>query len=230
MTGGMAGDGTWSRASGMQALAFRTHAVPFTMPAATDPPSDPSAVAARRSPGRITRWATGTIRTLHRWAESGWGGPAVGSWGFLQASVVPGPTEAVLVPLGIADPQRAYRLAMWAIGGALLGGIVAYLIGAHAFESVGRPLLELVGISERTLAASEGQFARRGWALVALSTVSPLSSKLVCLAAGAFGMPFWVFGLALLAGRAARFMAVATLVRYAGPAVLRRMGWASAAE
>ena len=176
----------------------------------------------------MSRFAYRALRVCHRWAESGWGGPAVGGWGFLQASVVPGPTDTVLVPLGIADPGRVFRFAAWATLGSTLGGLVAFAIGMLAFEEVGRPLLELSGVGERVLAALRTQFDRRGWVLVLLSTISPLSSKVVCLGAGAFGVPLWQFLPALLVGRLTRFATIAVVIRFAGPRVLdalsRRVG------
>ncbi|HEX5831042.1 MAG TPA: VTT domain-containing protein [Gemmatimonadaceae bacterium] len=188
-------------------------------------PSDELSVTPPR-PGlgaRFRRWIVGMLATLHRWAESGWGGAAVASWGFLQSSVVPGPTDALLVPLGISDPARVYRLAAWALLGAVLGGLAAYLIGAHALEGPGRSLFGFMGMSEDAMAASRSMFERRGWQLVVLSTVSPLSTKMVCLAAGMFGVPFGEFLLALTVGRAARFVVIASVLRFAGPTLLRRL-------
>jgi membrane protein YqaA with SNARE-associated domain len=46
--------------------------------------------------------------------------------------------------------------------------------------------------------------------------MSPLSTKFVCIAAGAFGVPLGEFALALFAGRATRFTAIALIVRFAG--------------
>jgi membrane protein YqaA with SNARE-associated domain len=162
--------------------------------------------------GRIVR----LLAVFHRWAESGWAGSAVGAWAFLQGSVVPGPSDALLLPLGIADTRRVFHLALWATAGATLGGLIAYAIGALAFEEVGRPLLGLVGVSPRTLERSRALFERRGWMIVAASAISPLSTKVVCIAAGSFGVPPWHFAGGLLLGRAARFFGVATLVRFAG--------------
>jgi len=135
---------------------------------------------------------------------------------------MPGPSDALLVPLGLSDPRRAFRLAAWAVVGATLGGLVAYAIGHFAFDEVGRPLLNLVGVSETTLERSRGMFERRGWMLVALSAISPLPTKAVCLAAGSFGIPAWQFVAGLVAGRAARFFALATVIRFAGE---RLTGW-----
>jgi membrane protein YqaA with SNARE-associated domain len=160
---------------------------------------------------------------FHRWAESGWAGGAVGTWAFLQGSVVPGPSDALLLPLGLSDPQRVFRLALWATLGATLGGVLAYGIGRLAFDEIGRPALGLMGVSEGTLLRSRGLFERRGWAIVALSAISPLSTKVVCLAAGSFGVPPLQFVAGLLGGRAARFLLVATLVRFAGERITDRL-------
>src|ERR671915_1958551 len=97
--------------------------------------------AGGRSGERLSRGAVRALAQLHRLAEAGWAATAVGAWAFLQASVVPGPVDGVLVPLGLADPRRAWRFAWSALTGSTLGSLIAYLIGALAFETVGRALL-----------------------------------------------------------------------------------------
>src|SRR4051812_47661341 len=89
-----------------------------------------------------------TYAALHRWAESGWAGHAVATWSVMQGSVVPGPSEALLAPLAIADPPRAYGLALWATAGAFVGGCVAYAVGSTAFDTLGASILEWVGVSQ----------------------------------------------------------------------------------
>ena len=172
--------------------------------------------------GRVRRAIFSVVGLLHDWAESGWAGSAVGTWSLLQGSLVPGPAEALLVPLGISDPPRVPRLALWAFAGAMAGGCIAWLVGVHAFDEIGRPLLGFIGVGPEMLERTRGLFEQRGWAIVILSAVSPLSTKLVCIAAGAFGVPFLPFVASLAVGRAARFTVVALLVRFAGERVL---GW-----
>lgn len=152
----------------------------------------------------------------------------MGGWALLQGSVVPGPSDALIVPLGISDPGRVFRLALWAVVGATVGGTIAYLIGAAAFVELGHPLLGVLGVSPARLEASRGAFQRHGWQLVAVSAVSPLPTKAVCVAAGAFGMPLWQFVPAIVVGRALRFFGLALILRTAGPGLLdwlsRRVG------
>ena len=160
---------------------------------------------------------------LHRWAESGWAGAATATWEVLQGSVVPGPSGAIFAPLVVADPERAPRLACWAVLGAIAGGCLAYLIGAQAFDTIGHRVLSTLGVSEATLASSAGMFERHGWMLVFIATISPLSTKLTCIAAGAFALPLPQFLPALMAGRALRFAVLALLLRFAGERIQSRL-------
>jgi membrane protein YqaA with SNARE-associated domain len=176
-----------------------------------------------RPPNRVRRAFVALIAKLHRWAESGRAGSAVCTWSCLQGSVVPGPSEALFLPLGLADPRRALRLAAWAAVGAIAGGLIAFGIGRYAFEGVGRPLLSLFGIGPAKWDSLAGLFHRRGAMLVLLSTVSPLSTKLVCIGAGAFGVPFPAYLVALALGRVGRFGVLGLVVRFAGHKLVARL-------
>ena len=163
------------------------------------------------------------IAALHRWAESGWAGTATATWEVLQSSVVPGPSGVLFAPLALADPERAPRLACWGAAGAIVGGCIAYLIGAEAFEGFGRSVLSTLGFSAASVASSEAMFERHGWLIVFVATISPLSAKLTCIAAGAFGLPLVEFIPALAVGRAVRFAALTVLLRFAGERLERRL-------
>ena len=160
---------------------------------------------------------------LHRWAESGWSGAATATWELLQGSVVPGPSGALFAPLVVADPGRGPRLATWATAGAIAGGCIAYRIGAQAFDRVGHTVLSTLGVSEARLASSAGMFERHGWMLVFIATISPLSTKLTCIAAGAFALPLPQFLPALMVGRALRFAVLTLLLRFAGERLASRL-------
>ena len=134
----------------------------------------------------------------------------------MQGSIVPGPSDALLIPLGLADPRRALVLAAWATAGATIGGIIAYTIGANFLDALTTSAFGWFGEGSANWELRRAQFESRGWMLVLLSTVSPFSTKFVCLAAGAFGVPFGEFTLALFGGRAARFLVIGLVLRFAG--------------
>ena len=104
----------------------------------------------------------------------------------------------------------------WAILGSVAGGLIAFSIGRFAFDEIGVPVFRLLGIGSEELALLDSQFSRHGWLFIIVSTLTPISTKIVCIAAGAFGVPLPHFALALVAGRGSRFLAIAVLIRFAG--------------
>jgi membrane protein YqaA with SNARE-associated domain len=175
----------------------------------------------RRAPTRLSSGAVRALAQLHRLAEAGWAATAVGAWAFLQASVVPGPVDGVLVPLGLADPRRVWHFAWSALVGSTVGALVAYTIGALAFESMGRAVLDWLGVAGPEVEQFRAAFKEKGLWLVLVSTVTPLSGKLVSIAAGAFGIPVLPFVATMVIGRGFRYGVVAALVRYFGDRVER---------
>ncbi|HJU65467.1 MAG TPA: VTT domain-containing protein [Gemmatimonadaceae bacterium] len=194
-----------------------SHPAPSPAPASNSPTGDPpTGTEGKREPlfVRLIAW-------LHRIAESGWSRTAVLGWGVLNGSVVPGPSDAVLVPLGLADCRRIFDLMWWAIAGSVVGGLVAYGIGAFAFKEVGEPLLAWLNVSAQQVEELRGWFNERGWIAVVIGSLPMASPKLASIAAGLFGVPVLHFTLAILGVRTARFLLVAILLRYAGSAFAR---------
>ncbi|HYD51046.1 MAG TPA: VTT domain-containing protein, partial [Gemmatimonadaceae bacterium] len=124
--------------------------------------------------------------------------------------------DGVIIPLGLADPPRAFRFAWAAILGSVAGAALAWAIGVFAFDSIGLPMLGLVGLDAGDVESMRARFQSQGWWVVLLATVTPLSLKLTTIAAGAVGVPLLEVAFAVLAGRGFRFLVVAAVVRFAG--------------
>lgn len=159
---------------------------------------------------------------VERFAHARGALPATFLWNLGQGSVVPGPAELLLVPLAVADPARAWPLAIAAMSGSVLGGCVAFWLGVAAFETVGKPVLALLGVSDATLANGMALMARHGWLFIVGSTLTPMSTKAVSIGAGAAGMAFPLFAFSLASGRVLRFSIDIILVR-ASAGVLHRL-------
>lgn len=159
---------------------------------------------------------------LQQWADAGWANSVVLAWGLLQGLIFPGVADLFFLPLALARPERAYRLALVATSGTLLGSIVLYWVGAEALVWLQGPVSRVVDMSPGDLAVYRERIAAwGGWAIFA-STMSPLSTKLTSIASGAAGVPFATFTLALLAGRLTRTMVFAWLVRNGGAEAVER--------
>lgn len=179
-------------------------------------------VPAVRAPKSLLRRILDVMNALYRWAESGWSKSAVFAWGVVQGSVVPGPADGLVIPLTIADPKRAYRLAAFAIVGSIIGGMGAWYIGSHLFAEVGTVVLGWLGMNEPRLASVQQLVEQYGWMVIAFSAIVPISTKTVCITAGVLSMPFPEFALGITIGRAIRYTLIATILKFAGE---RLRGW-----
>lgn len=168
------------------------------------------------APPRGWRRVLHVLNRLYRWAESGWSSPAVFSWNLLQGSVMPGPADGMLIPLGLADPRRAYRLAAIATVGSVLGALIGWTIGTYLFTEVGTGVLRWIGITEPSIVRLQDYVDDHGWLVVAASAILPVSTKAVCITAGVLGMPLPNFLFGIIIGRSSRFVFVATVLRFAG--------------
>ena len=164
------------------------------------------------APAFLTRF----LDRLRQWADAGWSNSVVFGWGLLQGCIFPGLVDLFFLPLALARPERAYRLALVATAGTVLGSILLYWVGAEALSVLEGPVAQFFNYSPEAFTEYRIRLAEYGaWAVLA-STLSPLSTKLTSIVSGAVGVPFAYFAGALLVGRLTRTMALAWLVRHGG--------------
>lgn len=172
---------------------------------------------------RESTWLARTHGRLEQWADAGWSNSVVFGWGLLQGCVVPGFADLFFLPLALARPERAYRYALVATVGTVIGSVVLYVAGAEALEWLEGPVSRYFALTPAAIDEYRATLSKYGgWAILA-STMSPLSTKLTSIASGAAGVPFVPFALALTAGRLTRTMVFAWLVRHGGADALGRV-------
>lgn len=149
---------------------------------------------------------------------------------FSESSFFPIPPDVMLLPMALARPDRAWRLAALTTAASVLGGMLGYLIGMFAFEMV-EPLMQRIGYYPRYLQVKTW-FDSWGFWAVFLAGFSPIPYKLFTIAAGVIAMPLIPFLFASLLGRGARFFLVAGLMVWGGERMqtrlrdyIDRVGW-----
>jgi membrane protein YqaA with SNARE-associated domain len=179
------------------------------------------------APGRVERAFNG----LRAFADRGYSGTAVFGYGVLQSLIVPGLSDGLFLPLSLARPARAYRLALAAGLGTLVGATVLFWTGGHALAVLTESYGRYIGIDADGLLRAQDLLTRYGWLLVVGSTFSPISTKLLSVSAAAFGMPYAVFIAALGLSRFARVYLFAWAIRrFGADAVREALGLPSEAE
>lgn len=153
---------------------------------------------------------------LDAWANAGWANSVVFGWGALQATCVPGFVDIFYVPLALARPARAWRLAFAAAAGTILGSAGLYWAGASALAQLSGPVAAWLGVGPAELAQMHALLDNYGWLAILASTMSPLSTKLTSVASGAFNVPWWSFVAALSGGRLLRVSIIAWLIQHGG--------------
>ena len=144
----------------------------------------------------------------------------------LEATVFPGPTEAMLVALVLGRRKRVVWFTALATCASVAGGVVGYYLGATLFTDVVRPLLESYGLT-RYIDAVGRAYAENMLLALGTSGYTPIPYMLYTAMAGAMHLPLPAFVLGSLLGRALKYVPIAVLAYLLGPRVhrvLRRYG------
>jgi membrane protein YqaA with SNARE-associated domain len=138
---------------------------------------------------------------------------------FAEASCFPIPPDALLIPMVLARPDRAWRLAAVCTIASVLGGALGYAIGFFVFDQIMHLPLAHTLFGPDPLAAFQAWYARWGLAVILIKGLTPIPYKIVTIASGAAKFSFPVFMAASLVTRGARFFVVAALLRVFGTPV-----------
>jgi membrane protein YqaA with SNARE-associated domain len=159
------------------------------------------------------------LKSLYDWtmrlAAGPYAVPALAAVAFIESSVFPIPPDILLIPLVLARPHHAWRLAAVATAASVLGGYLGYAIGYFTFETIGRPILEFYHVMDRydALKASFNEWG--AWIIIAKG-MTPIPYKLLTIASGAFKFDLVTFTIASLISRSVRFFLVAALLWWFG--------------
>ena len=140
---------------------------------------------------------------------------ALGVVSFVESSFFPIPPDVMLIPMILADREKAWRYATIATVTSVLGGILGYAIGYYLYDAVGLPILKFYGKED----ALDGFIAfvhDYGVPAIIVKGMTPIPYKVVTIAAGVAKMSFVPFMLASIVARAMRFYLVAGLLYFFG--------------
>lgn len=169
---------------------------------------------------RLYDWTMGLAAHPHAMA-------ALFAVAFVESSFFPIPPDVLLIPMVLAARSRWWRMAAVATLGSVLGGLFGYWIGAVLMESWGHSILAFYG-SEAAFARLSARFAEWGGWAVLVAGVTPFPYKVITIFSGAASLPLPLFITVSVIARAARFFAVAWLLRRFGAPIRdfieRRLG------
>jgi membrane protein YqaA with SNARE-associated domain len=147
---------------------------------------------------------------------------------FIESSVFPIPPDVLLIPMVLAQPSRAWLIALVCTISSVLGGLLGYAIGALLFETIGQPILAFYGYLAEFF---EFQTRYNEWGawIVFFAGLTPFPYKVVTIASGVTGLDLVTFTVASVLARGLRFFLVAALLWWMGEPIKRfienNLGW-----
>lgn len=134
---------------------------------------------------------------------------------FTESSFFPIPPDAMLLPMILARPERAWIIATICTVSSVIGGFFGYAIGYFLFEAIGRPVIEFYSYGD-AFESFQRQFNEWGLWIILIKGLTPIPYKIVTIASGVAKFDLLVFALASVATRGARFFLVAGLLKAFG--------------
>ena len=159
------------------------------------------------------------LRRLYDWCIAAAHKPyatwMLGFVSFIESSFFPIPPDAMLIPMALARPEKAYSYAFLCTWTSVAGGVLGYAIGALLYDTIGLWLIQLYGYGDKMEVFREA-YAKWGALLILGKGITPIPYKLITITAGFAGYNLLLFiGLSVIA-RAIRFYAVAFLIHRYG--------------
>ena len=134
---------------------------------------------------------------------------------FVESSFFPIPPDAMLIPMSIARPERAWLFATVCTLTSVAGGVLGYAIGAFLYDTVGHWLIALYGYGDKVEAFRDA-YARWGTWIILLKGVTPIPYKIVTITSGFAGYNIWLFIVFSFVARGTRFYLTAFLLNRYG--------------
>jgi membrane protein YqaA with SNARE-associated domain len=141
--------------------------------------------------------------------------PALAAVAFAESSFFPIPPDAMIIPMVLAQPQKAWRIAAVAMISSVIGGIFGYAIGYYFYETVGQWLIDFYGL-QNGVDSFRQQFNEYGFWIILVKGLTPIPFKIVTIACGIAHYSIPMFVLASIITRGGRFFIVAALLRKYG--------------
>lgn len=149
---------------------------------------------------------------------------------FAESSFFPIPPDVMIIPMVLATPQKAWKIAGLATFASVIGGYFGYIIGSYFFDLIAKPLLEMYNALNQ-FQEFENYYHIYGAWIVFGAGITPFPYKIITIASGVVHLDLFIFTIASILARGIRFFLVAWLLKkYGAPMkvfIEKNLGWLS---
>ena len=137
---------------------------------------------------------------------------------FIESSFFPIPPDVMLIPMILAAPDKAWKIAGVATVGSVIGAYFGYAIGFYFFQLIAEPLLGFYGYLDK-FNSFKNLYNQYGAWIVFGAGITPFPYKIITIASGVVHTNLLVFTVASIIARGMRFFLVAWLLKKYGEAM-----------
>ena len=149
---------------------------------------------------------------------------------FVESSFFPIPPDIMLIPMILAMPNKAWRIAGVCTLASVFGAYLGYAIGYYFFELIAQPLLEFYGYLQKFNEFKQLYDTWGAW-IVFGAGITPFPYKIITIASGVVQLNLAVFTVASIIARGLRFFLIAWLLKTYGEKmrlfIEKNLGWLS---
>lgn len=149
---------------------------------------------------------------------------------FIESSFFPIPPDIMLIPMILAKPKDAWKIAGVCTIASVLGAYLGYLIGFSFFKLIAEPLLNFYGYLDKFNEFKQLYEQYGAW-IVFGAGITPFPYKIITITSGVVHLNLAVFTIASIIARGFRFFIIAWLLHAYGERmkifIEKNLGWLS---
>ncbi len=161
------------------------------------------------------------------WANSPYGSVAIFIHAFIESVFFPIPPDVLLIALCVGKPKKAFKFATICLVGSILGAITGYAIGHYIwinsvgdFTSFAQFFFDHIpGFTVELYDKIKELYNQYNFWIVFTAGFTPIPYKVFTITSGVFGINFFMFLIASIISRGARFFLLSALIWKYGPRI-----------
>jgi membrane protein YqaA with SNARE-associated domain len=173
------------------------------------------------------RWLKKMYSWILQWAKTPYGTIALFILAFIEAVCFPVPPDILLIPLALGCASKSFRYALFCTLGSVSGAFVGYALGYSAwlqpngeFTSFANFFFQNIpGFTVELYNNIKELFIKWDFWVIFTAGFTPVPYKVFTITAGVFDMNLFMFFLASIISRGARFFLIAWLIWKFGPKI-----------
>ena len=177
---------------------------------------------------------TGFIHKIYDWIIRLSGNHNALMWlfiiSFVESSFFPIPPDIMLIPMILATPKEAWKIAGVCTIASVIGAYLGYIIGVYFFQLIAEPLLNFYGYLDK-FNEFKNLYEEYGAWIVFGAGITPFPYKIITIASGVVHLNLVVFTIASVIARGLRFFLIAWLLKTYGAKmrifIEKNLGWLS---